>query len=145
MLLAQLLPFTDQSGWIHDVGWLVMHPGWGVGFFILVNYAVAAEQRWRQKSSPVPRLVPMLAAVGLISYSLYLTHSFVLMHWYWFGFTQLHIRTISLLILTPVSVLFAWLFFRLCERPFMTSIYTKRSAKPAPVVEEEIGLVREVA
>jgi peptidoglycan/LPS O-acetylase OafA/YrhL len=145
MLLAQLLPLTDQSGWIHDIGWLVMHPGWGVGFFILVNYAVAAEQRWRQKSSPVPRLVPMLAAVGLISYSLYLTHSFVLMHWYWFGFTQLHIRTISLLILTPVSVLFAWLFFRLCERPFMTSIYTKRPAKPAPVVEEEIGLVREVA
>lgn len=145
MLLAQLLPLTDQSGWIHDVGWLVMHPGWGVGFFILVNYAVAAEQRWRQKSAPVPRLVPMLAAVGLISYSLYLTHSFVLMHWYWFGFTQLHIRTISLLILTPVSVLFAWLFFRLCERPFMTSISTKRPVKPAPLVEDEIGLVREVA
>jgi peptidoglycan/LPS O-acetylase OafA/YrhL len=145
MLLAQFLPLTDQSGWIHEIGWLLMHPGWGVGFFILVNYAVAAEQRWRLRSSPVPRLVPMLAGVGLISYSLYLTHSFVLMHWYWFGFTQLHIRSISLVILTPVSVLFAWLFFRLCERPFMTSSSTKRPAKPAPVVEDEIGLVREVA
>lgn len=145
MLVAQLLPLTDQQGWAHELGWLVMHPGWGVGFFILVNYAVAAEQRWRLKSSPGPRLVPMLASVGLISYSLYLIHSFVLMHWYWFGFTQLHIRTITLLILTPVSVAFAWLFFRLFERPFMHSVDTKRPAKPAPVVEEEIALVREVA
>jgi peptidoglycan/LPS O-acetylase OafA/YrhL len=67
------------------------------------------------------------------------------MHWYWFGFTRLHILTISLLILTPVAVVFAWLFFRLFERPFMNSVATKRPPKPAPSVEEEIGLVREVA
>ena len=145
MALAQLLPLTDQMGWIHDAGWLVMHPAWGVGFFILVNYAVAAEQRWRLKSSTGPRWIPMLASIGLISYSLYLTHSFVLMHWYWFGFTRLHILTISLLILTPVSVVFAWLFFRLFERPFMNSLSAKRPAKPAPAEEEEIGLIREVA
>ena len=145
MLLAQLLPLTDQRGWLHDAGWLLMHPGWGVGFFILVNYAVAAEQQWRLKSWTVPRLIPALASVGLISYSLYLTHSFVLMHWYWFGFTQLHIRSISLLILVPVSVVFAWLFFRLCERPFMTSTATKRPPKPTRLVEEEIVLAREVA
>lgn len=145
MALAQFLPLTDQSGWIHDLGWLVMHPAWGVGFFILVNYAVAAEQRWRLASSPVPRLIPLLAGVGLISYSLYLTHSFVLMHWYWFGFTRLHILSISLVILIPISVVFAWLFYRLCERPFMTSVAAKRPAKPAPVIEEEIGLPQEVA
>jgi peptidoglycan/LPS O-acetylase OafA/YrhL len=121
MALAQLLPLVDQKGWIHDLGWLIMHPAWGVGFFVLVNYAVAAEQRWRQKSLPVPRFIPGLASVGLISYSLYLTHSFVLMHWYWFGFTRLHILTISLLIMTPLSVAFAWVFFRVFERPFMTS------------------------
>lgn len=145
MALAQLLPLTDQSGWIHDLGWLVMHPAWGVGFFILVNYAVAAEQRWRLQSLSIPRLIPMLAGVGLISYSLYLTHSFVLMHWYWLGFTKLHILTISLVILVPLSVVFAWLFYRLCERPFMTSVTTKRPPKPAPVVEEEIGLAHGVA
>jgi peptidoglycan/LPS O-acetylase OafA/YrhL len=50
------------------------------------------------------------------------------MHWYWFGFTRLHILTISLLILTPLSVAFAWVFFRVFERPFMTS-----SAVRAPV------------
>ncbi len=126
--LAQLLPLVDQKGWVHDLGWLIMHPAWGVGFFVLVNYAVTAEQRWRQKALQVPRFIPGLASVGLISYSLYLTHSFVLMHWYWFGFTRLHILTISLLILTPLSVAFAWVFFRVFERPFMTS-----SAVRAPV------------
>jgi peptidoglycan/LPS O-acetylase OafA/YrhL len=137
MALAQLLPLVDQKGWIHDLGWLIMHPAWGVGFFVLVNYAVRAEQRWREKSSPVPRLIPALASVGLISYSLYLTHSLILMHWYWLGFTRLHILTISLLIMTPLSVAFAWVFFRICERPFMTSSAVrtpvKTSSAPAEV------------
>ena len=141
-LLAQLLPMVDQNAFVHDAGWILMHPAWGVGFFILVNYAVAAEQRWRSKSTRVPRLVPALAGVGLISYSLYLIHSFVLMHWYWFGFTRLHILTISLLIMTPLSVVFAWLFFRLCERPFMTSFATKAPAKPSLVLEPEMELSR---
>ena len=147
MALATLLPMVDQRGLIHDVGWTVMHPAWGVGFFILVNYSVAAEQRWRQKLSRVPRLIAMLAPIGLISYSLYLTHSFVLMHWYWFGFTEWHVRSISLVITMPLSVVFAWLFFRLCERPFMTSAATKVRKKPedSSVNQEEIGLVREAA
>jgi peptidoglycan/LPS O-acetylase OafA/YrhL len=129
MALAQLLPLVDQNGWVHDIGWLLMHPAWGVGFFVLVNYAVAAEQRWRLESAPVPRLIPALASVGLMSYSLYLTHSFVLMHWYWFGFTRLHILTISLLIMTPLSVAFAWVFFRVFERPFMTSSAVKEGPR----------------
>lgn len=132
MALAQLLPLVDQNSWLHDTGWLIMHPAWGVGFFILVNYAVAAEQRWRLRSTTVPRLIPSLAGVGLISYSLYLTHSFVLMHWYWFGFTRLHILTISLLIMTPLSVAFAWVFFRVFERPFMTSTAAKARAQASP-------------
>jgi len=144
MGLAQFLPTVDQTGLIHDIGWLAMHPMWGVGFFILVNYAVAAEQRWRSQSVPVPRLIPALAFVGLISYSLYLTHSFVLMHWYWFGFTRLHILTISLLIATPLSVAFAWIFFRVFERPFMTSTAARTRAKPGNT-GDRIELAREVA
>ncbi len=141
MALAQFLPLVDHKGWIHDIGWIAMHPAWGIGFFILVNYAVAAEQRWRQRSSPVPRLIPVLASVGLISYSLYLTHSFVIMHWYWFGFTRFHILTIALLIMTPLSVVFAWLFFRVCERPFMTSTV----ARTARAKSVNTALAREVA
>ena len=147
MALAQVLPMLDQKGWAHHIGWTIMHPAWGVGFFVFVNKAVAAEQRWRLISSPVPRLIPALAAIGLMSYSLYLIHSFVLMHWYWFGFTRLHILSISLLIMTPLSVAFAWVFFRVCERPFMTSVAVKRPTKTihTAVDEEEIGLAREVA
>jgi len=134
--LAQLLPILKSP--VHDVGWIIMHPAWGVGFFVLVNYAVAAEQRWRLRSSPTPPLIPTLASIGLISYSLYLTHAFVLMHWYWFGFTRRHILTISLLIMTPLSVAFGAIFFRLFERPFMTS---SALAKPAEPQRSTIGHV----
>lgn len=147
MGLAQILPMIDNTTWVHDLGWLVMHPAWGVGFFILVNYAVAAEQRWRLRSPRAPRLIPTLASIGLISYSLYLTHSFVLMHWYWFGFTRLHIPSIALVILTPLSLAFAWLFFRVCERPFMT-LHTagKVRAKPRYAsVDEQIEVAQEAA
>jgi peptidoglycan/LPS O-acetylase OafA/YrhL len=143
--LAQLLPY--QKNWVHSAGWLIMDPAWGVGFFILVNYAVAAEQRWRLKASQAPRLISALASIGLMSYSLYLTHSFVIMHWYWFGFTRFHIRTIALLIMVPLAVVFAWVFFRACERPFMTSAAAKNPVKSraAFVEQEEIALAREVA
>ena len=143
--LVQFLPYVNIS-WVHDAGWLLMNPAWGVGFFIFVNYSVKAEQKWKQTLSRVPRLISPLASIGVISYSLYLTHSFVLMHWYWFGFTRLHIRSISLLILTPLSIAFAWLYFRICERPFMASTSAKAQAKSkrAAVVEQEIELAREV-
>jgi peptidoglycan/LPS O-acetylase OafA/YrhL len=120
MGLAQWLPLVNHQPWIHDVGWLLMHPAWGVGFFIMVNGAVRAETRRRELSERASRLMLALAGLGLISYSLYLTHLFVLMQWYWFGFTKLHIPAISVAIMTPLSVLFAWLFFRLFERPFMS-------------------------
>jgi peptidoglycan/LPS O-acetylase OafA/YrhL len=121
MGLALWLPHVNHLPWIHDPGWLLMHPAWGVGFFIIVNGAVRAEQRRRALSVRASRLLLGLAGLGLISYSLYLTHLFVLMQWYWFGFTELHIPAISIVIMTPLSVLFAWLFFRLFERPFMSA------------------------
>ena len=147
MGLAQFLPMVHDIKWVHDLGWLLMHPAWGLGFFVLVNYAVTLEQGWRQKLSRIPVMISALAPIGLISYSLYLTHAFVLMHWYWFGFTRFHILTISLLITTPLSVAFAWVFFRLFERPFMTSsaVKTPVKSKPTPIVEEEIALAHEVA
>lgn len=121
MLLAETLPYVDSRPWIHDPGWLLMHPLWGIGFFVLVNYAVRVEKSWRASWSITPQAIRLLAALGLFSYSLYLTHLLVLMKWYWFGFTRFHIPTISLLIMTPLSVIFAYLFFRLFERPFMNT------------------------
>lgn len=121
MGLATWLPHVNHLAWIHDAGWLLMHPAWGVGFFIMVNGAVRAERRRRERSVRASHLLVALAGLGLISYSLYLTHLFVLMQWYWFGFTKLHIPAISVAIMTPLSLLFAWLFFRLFERPFMSA------------------------
>jgi peptidoglycan/LPS O-acetylase OafA/YrhL len=120
MGLALALPHAEWNVWLHDAGWLVMHPAWGVGFFVLVNIAVRKEQGWRRALARTPRAVKLLAPVGLISYSLYLTHLVVLMKWYWFGFLRLHILTITLLVMTPLCLLFAWLFYRLFELPFMT-------------------------
>ncbi|HEY0006279.1 MAG TPA: acyltransferase [Pyrinomonadaceae bacterium] len=128
MGLAEGLPLIHEQAWLHDAGWLLMHPAWGLGFFVLVNCAVRAEQRWQERRRRAPRLVLWLAPVGLISYSLYLTHLFVLMKWYWFGFTRWHILSISLLVMTPLSLLFAWLFFRLFERPFMPRSASVRDA-----------------
>jgi peptidoglycan/LPS O-acetylase OafA/YrhL len=121
MALAEGLPLMAGQLWLHDAGWFLMHPAWGLGFFVLVNYAVRVERRWQEMQRSAPRFVSCLAALGLISYSLYLTHHFVLMKWYWFGFTQYHILTISLMIMVPLSILFAYLFYRLFERPFMTA------------------------
>jgi peptidoglycan/LPS O-acetylase OafA/YrhL len=87
---------------------------------VLVNYSVEKERGWGRVASRVPRAVRWLAPVGLISYSLYLTHLLVLMKWYWFGFLRLHILSVTLLVMTPLSILFAWAFYRVFERPFMT-------------------------
>jgi peptidoglycan/LPS O-acetylase OafA/YrhL len=144
MGLAQLLPLVDEKSWMHDVGWLLMHPAWGFGFFVLVNKSVAAEQRWRLVRSRVPHLITALASIGLISYSLYLTHLFVLMHWYWFGFTRWHILSISLVIMTPLSVAFGWVFFRLCERPFMrfpSAVAVQARPRHDTIDEHQIGVL----
>jgi hypothetical protein len=47
--------------------------------------------------------------------------------------------------MTPLSVAFAWLFFRVFERPFMTTDAVKVPARSTTVVNEDIGLAREVA
>jgi peptidoglycan/LPS O-acetylase OafA/YrhL len=147
MCLALTLPVIGDMTWVHDAGWLLMHPAWGLGFFILVNKAVKMEQAWRLRSFAVPRLVNAFASIGLFSYSLYLTHLLVLMHWYWFGFTRLHILSISLLIMVPLSVLFGWLFFRLCERPFMTRRGPVKipEQRRYPSIDNEISQAREAA
>ena len=89
------LPQTQKDTLPHDLAWLLMHPLWGFGFFILVNRAVQAEQPGpanghsaMQRSGLATRLVPKLVAamafVGVFSYSLYLTHELVIMQSWWF-------------------------------------------------------------
>src|SRR5216683_3486764 len=84
--ISSLLPNTHKDTLPHDLGWLLMHPLWGFGFFVVVNRAVGAEYTWlRQLREPgaVGKLfakgVTAAASVGVFSYSLYLTHELVIM------------------------------------------------------------------
>jgi peptidoglycan/LPS O-acetylase OafA/YrhL len=70
---------------------------WGLGFFLLLNWAVKNEISLKS-----------LSFVGLFSYSLYLTHEVVL-----------KLLDLNVLLLVITSLIFAYVFFRLFERPFM--------------------------
>lgn len=113
-VLTQLLPTI--SGWQHEVGWLALDPLWGLGFFATVNFLVHKERRWIQR---VPVLVTKLAWIGLFSYSLYLSHHFVMLHTYLIRDYNFQHLLFSLLVVTPIAVAFAWLFYTLFERPFI--------------------------
>jgi peptidoglycan/LPS O-acetylase OafA/YrhL len=125
IILSYVSPQYDDNFFLHHGLWLTLHPAWGLGFFILVNRAVHAENSWRVRRH-LPRLVAGLAAIGLFSYSLYLTHELVLMEtWRVNAFPLLNSLPLppllfSLIIMTPLTVVCAWLFFLLCEWPFLS-------------------------
>lgn len=87
---------------------------WGLFSFILVNRIVSLE--WsaifskREENRFYQKIFALLASLGIFSYSLYLTHEFVFFFipdFYW-------------LIKAVVSITFAWLFFLLFEKPFLS-------------------------
>ena len=124
--LTYLLPVVERfSTFWHDFFWLFLHPLWGVGFFILLNRFVLAERRWRSMlATPAP--IKLLAAIGLFSYSLYLTHELVVMESYHFGFLGFSELATALLVTTPACVAFAWVFFWFAERPYLNSQGSRR-------------------
>jgi peptidoglycan/LPS O-acetylase OafA/YrhL len=126
-----LLPQMPKDTLLHDLGWLLMHPAWGLGFFILVNRAVRAENSWQTALSK-PRLMTMLASLGVFSYSLYLTHELVIMQSWWFAVEWLPPMLNTLLIVTPATIAFAWLFFLFCEKPYMRRASEKRALREEP-------------
>lgn len=128
---SMILPNTQKDTLPHDLAWMLMHPLWGLGFFILVNRVVRAE-RSRLALFGKPRVfnrivmwaIAAAAFVGVFSYSLYLTHELVIMQSWWFISPSLPPVLNSLLIVLPATVAFAWVFYRFCEKPYMR--------KPAP-------------
>jgi len=151
---SMILPNTQKDTVPHTLAWMLMHPVWGLGFFILVNRAVQAEQAWaanRRKrrrtiggfnfNKLVPRLVGAAAFVGVSSYSLYLTHELVIMQSYSFTNHSWHPVMNTLIIVVPATVAFAWLFYWFCERPFMRKTEGSRH-KSEGRTERERGLAR---
>lgn len=112
------------AGSLSNVVWLAGDVVWGLGFFVLLNWAVAHEPAW-SAARRARGIAAWLASVGLFSYSLYLTHEIV--EWRaWPVVADALARTGHLLpqivvmaLLTAASLLFARAFFELFERPFL--------------------------
>ncbi len=141
-----LLPQIQKDTLPHDIGWMLMHPMWGLGFFILVNRAVRAERGWVAKLWQ-PRLVTLAATIGVFSYSLYLTHELVIIQSWWFTIKELPPIVNTLLVIIPATVGFAWLFFRFCEKPYMrkSAPKEKRQQEPSPVYVPSVSAVGDEA
>src|SRR5688500_12259835 len=134
--ISVLLPFMPKDTLLHDGAWMLMHPMWGLGFFILVNRAVQSERSWLSKLQQ-PRLVTIAASIGVFSYSLYLTHELVIMQSWRFTIHWLPLIVNTILIATPASIAFAWLFYRFCEKPYMRKS-TSDEARPEEASPERL-------
>jgi peptidoglycan/LPS O-acetylase OafA/YrhL len=118
-IISAYLPVIPKDTPFHDVGWFLIHPLWGIGFFIVVNRLVAVELGWIRELK-LPSLISIFATLGLFSYSIYLTHELMIMQsWRWSNPARLQLGNVFMVIV-PATLLFAWVFFWFCERPFMT-------------------------
>ena len=156
---STILPATQKDTLPHDLAWMLMHPAWGVGFFILVNRVVEAEQAWLAKvrkpglvARSVGRVVAGAAFVGVFSYSLYLTHELVIMQSWSFVIKGFPPILNSLLIVVPATIAFAWVFYRFCEKPYMRKTVRKverveeyRTEEPLPVFSQTLPAVADEA
>ena len=85
-----------------------------------------------------------MATLGIFSYSLYLTHELVVIV-SWRFTNPAWLQSVNVLLLTvPITILFAWVFFWFCERPFMVrrkKETTDRQTHWTPIVESQPSTV----
>jgi len=136
--LSSYLPAIYDYRLIHDISWFVMHPMWGLGFFIVVNRMVLAEDSWLRQAR-LPSLVSFFSMLGVFSYSLYLTHELIIMQsWQWTNPGWLQLVNVVLVVI-PATIVFAWVFFWFCEKPFMV----KRRALLNPQISQITQILQE--
>ncbi|HET9525992.1 MAG TPA: acyltransferase [Pyrinomonadaceae bacterium] len=124
--LSYFMPGFAKDTFAKHVAWFFLHPLWGLGFFIVINRLVLAEQSWIRRTR-VPSAISIFAALGIFSYSLYLTHELVVIV-SWRFTNPAWLQSVNVLLLTvPATIFFAWIFFRFCERPFMIRRKAKRA------------------
>ena len=142
-VLSYYLQFIPKDTFAKNFAWFLLHPLWGLGFFILINRLVLAEQSWIRRAT-VPSAVSLFATLGIFSYSLYLTHELVVIV-SWRFTNPAWLQSVNVLLLTvPVTILFAWVFFWFCERPFMVrrkKETTDRRSHWTPIVESQPSTV----
>ena len=129
--ISTSLPLINKDTFLHHASWFLIHPFWGLGFFIVVNRMVLAEQSWLRQVK-LPSLVSLFATLGIFSYSIYLTHELVIMQsWRWTNPNWLQLVNVFVVVV-PATILFAWVFFWFCEKPFMMRrVATTPVEKPA--------------
>jgi len=132
--LSHFLPGIPKDTFWHNVSWFLLHPMWGLGFFMLVNRAVIAERGWIEKLT-IPWVVGAFATLGVFSYSIYLTHELVIMQSWRFVEHWLPPLANTFFVVVPATVLFAWIFFWFCERPFIR--------KRGDVRKEDVAIQKE--
>jgi peptidoglycan/LPS O-acetylase OafA/YrhL len=117
-IISAYLSSISKDTLLHNASWFLIHPLWGLGFFIVINRIVIAEQGWVREFK-LPTLISIFATLGLFSYSIYLTHELTIMQsWRWSNANWLQVANVFMVIV-PATLVFAWVFFWFCERPFM--------------------------
>ena len=117
-VISTYLPDIPKESFAHKVGWFLIHPFWGTGFFIVVNRIVQAELGWKARAK-MPSFISIFAPIGLFSYSIYLTHELMIMQsWRWSDPARLQMWNVFLVVI-PATLVFAFVYFWFCERPFM--------------------------
>lgn len=108
---------VNNPGILTKVWWFTAQPMWGVTFFFLMNWFVSLENRdlknWQTK------LLKIGAWFGIFSFSIYLMCEFVVRispetHW---------------LPRAVLTIIIAYCFHRLFERPFMNNSYLSQARK----------------
>lgn len=138
--ISSLLPSIPKDTPWHELSWFLIHPLWGLGFFIVVNRAVLAENAWARKLT-FPALVSAFATLGVFSYSIYLTHELVIMQsWQFVSYSFSQLQNVVLIVL-PATILFAWVFFWFCEKPYMRITRPTKASTDYTVYAEQDGKV----
>ena len=128
--LSSYRPFINKDTFLHQASWFSIHPLWGLGFFIVVNRTVLAEDSWVRQVK-LPSMISVLSTLGIFSYSIYLTHELVIMQsWRWTIASWLQVVNVFVVTI-PATIMFAWVFFWFCEKPFMVKRAPKGNAPPA--------------
>jgi peptidoglycan/LPS O-acetylase OafA/YrhL len=127
-VISTYLPDIPKESFAHKFGWFLIHPFWGTGFFIVVNRIVQVELGWMSRAK-MPSFIAIFAPIGLFSYSIYLTHELMIMQsWRWSDPARLQMWNVFLVVM-PATLVFAFVYFWFCERPFMVR---RGESKAAP-------------
>ena len=116
--MAYFGSYIPKDTFWHISSWFLLHPLWGIGFFIVLNRAVLAEDGWVRELR-LPPIVSVFATLGVFSYSIYLTHELTIMQsWRFVNPAAWQMQNVFLITI-PATIVVAWVFFWFCERPFM--------------------------